>query len=195
MTRFIKICGITDLEAAQVSAEAGADAIGFVFSPSPREIHVPAARVIADAVRDRLQIVAVFRDEPQRHIRQVVDGLEPDIVQADFHALPDDLEVGVLPVIREGQSGSVPEGMFLYEGARSGVGRSVDAEVARDIATRGSMVLAGGLTPLNVGRLIRGVRPYGVDVSSGVEVAPGLKDPQLIESFISEALSELESVR
>lgn len=195
MTRFIKICGITNLESAQVSATAGADAIGFVFSPSPREIEVTTARDIADAVRDRLQIVAVFRDEPKRQIRQVVDGLEPDMVQADLHALPGDLEIGALPVIREGQSRSVPEGMFLYEGARSGVGRSVDAEVARDIATRGSMVLAGGLTPLNVAGLIRDVRPYGVDVSSGVEVAPGVKDPQLIESFISEALSELESVR
>lgn len=195
MTRFVKICGITSHDAAEASAEAGADAIGFVFSPSPREMRVADARRIADGVRDRIEIVAVFRDEPQDHIRRVVEGLDPDIVQADFEAMPVGLDVAVLPVLREGQTRVLPEGMFLYEGPQSGVGQSVDTEMARDVAARGSMVLAGGLTPHNVAGLIKTVRPYGVDVSSGVEVAPGEKEPKLIRKFILEALSELEAVR
>ena len=195
MTGFIKICGITSHDAARASADAGADAIGFVFSPSPREVKVADARRIADTVRERLEIVAVFRDEGPDHIRRVVEGLDPDIVQVDQSAIPEDLGVRVLPVVREGQDGILPEGTFLFEGAHSGVGQPVDTEIARSLAERASLVLAGGLTPTNVASLIRAVRPYGVDVSSGVEVAPGEKDPALIERFVSEALTELEEVR
>jgi phosphoribosylanthranilate isomerase len=96
--------------------------------------------------------------------------------------VPDTVECW--PVIRQGTAAAVPDGAYLYEGASSGRGESVDWKLAAQVARRGRMLLAGGLGPENVAAAMAAVRPWGVDVSSGVESAPGVKDIDRIREFI-----------
>jgi phosphoribosylanthranilate isomerase len=116
-----------------------------------------------------------------------LEHFTPDLVQADHQSLGELEGVDRLPVYHSG-TGEAPEGgLFLYEGPVSGAGQMVDLEMAAGIARLGDMVLAGGLRPDNVGVAIHQVKPYGVDVSSGVESSPGEKDPSLIRSFVAAA--------
>ena len=122
----------------------------------------------------------------------MLDGFEPDVLQtdaADYASLDVPDSVRRWPVYREGETvdtASMPP-EFLYEGPRSGSGETVDWIRAATVAGTGCMILAGGLAPENVADAIRAVRPWGVDVSSGVERAPGEKDPDRIRSFIKAA--------
>ncbi len=185
MSVFVKICGVTDETAAQVAVEAGAQAVGFVFADSPRQVSVARAIEIARVVPPEVVRVAVFRRPDADEIMSVVDGFAPDLVQAD-HDCGDSLgEVPFLPVYHDGDGAAPDGGRFLYEGPVSGSGRQVDTSRAAGMARLGEMVLAGGLRPDNVGRVIEVVRPFGVDVSSGVESSPGVKSLPLIRSFIA----------
>ncbi len=185
MRVFVKICGITDVEAAETAVEAGVDALGFVFADSPREVGVEAANAIAERVPSHVLKVAVFRRPEAGEIDRVIDGFRPDLVQADHDHLPVPQGVQTLPVYREGLHLPPDGGRFLYEGGRSGVGEQIDWQRAAGVARIGEMILAGGLRPDNVGRAISVVRPFGVDVSSGVESDPGVKSPALIRSFVA----------
>lgn len=185
MSLFVKICGVIDATAARAAAAAGADAVGFVFAESPRQISAPDALEISAELPPEVLRVAVFRRPSPAEIERVVEVFTPDLVQADHEAIAGLDGVAVLPVFREGLR-SVPESRrFLYEGPVSGVGSAVDLRQAAQVARRGEMVLAGGLHPANVGDAIVRVRPHGVDVSSGVESSPGVKAPALIESFVA----------
>ena len=118
-------------------------------------------------------------------MRRVLDEFEPDVVQADHDTILG-LEGGVpLPVYREGESPASGTSRFLFEGPHSGMGHQVDLNLAARTALLGEMILAGGLRPDNVGRAIVTVRPFGVDVSSGVESTPGVKDPTRIREFVA----------
>jgi phosphoribosylanthranilate isomerase len=184
MPMFVKICGVTDVEAAEIAVESGANALGFVFANSPRQLTIDDAAAIASRVPRDILRVAVFRRPDAELLAQVIDEFEPDLVQADHDSLDLAAEDLTLPVYREG--GALPEGgRFLYEGPESGRGEQVDWGSAADVARVGEMILAGGLRPDNVGRAIASVRPFGVDVSSGVESAPGVKSPSLIRSFVA----------
>lgn len=185
MEMFVKICGITDIESAETAVAAGANALGFVFADSPRRLSIGTARSITESLPDEVLRVAVLRQPEPAELSRVVSGFGPDLVQADHLALAGFDEVSTLPVYREG--GEVPGdgGRFLYEGPESGRGEQVDWQRAAGVARVGQMILAGGLRPDNVGRAMTSVRPYGVDVSSGVESAPGVKSPVLIRSFLS----------
>lgn len=185
MSLFIKICGIGDLESARACLEAGADAIGFVFAESPREISPSRARSIAHALPESLIKVAVFRRLTQRNLDRVLSDFSPDLVQADHDTLGPIAEDRRLPVYRDGVGVAPSGGRFVYEGPVSGVGERVDWARATGVARIGEMILAGGLRPDNVGRAIDTIRPYGVDVSSGVESEPGVKSPALIRSFVA----------
>lgn len=193
MSLHIKVCGITDPGDALTAAAAGANAVGFVFfRESPRRISPAEAAAIAAELPDSLERVAVFLRPTSAEIAAVLEVFDADLVQADYQCLNGSVEVPGLPVFREGDdilanlSGAqVPR--FLYEGRRSGIGEKVDWEVASRIATAGRMTLAGGLSPANVAEAIRKVRPYGIDVSSGVESMPGVKDGRLISEFIERA--------
>ncbi|MCI0425207.1 MAG: hypothetical protein L0Z47_05060, partial [Actinobacteria bacterium] len=115
----------------------------------------------------------------------VVDELRPHVIQADHDSLSEIGDVELLPVYREG---GVPPPLgvrYLYEGRESGRGRSVDWLAAARLAVEGEMILAGGLSPETVTQAIAVVRPFGVDVSSGVEMAPGRKSPERIRSFVA----------
>ena len=172
------------------SVAAGVDAIGFVFAESVRRISVEHAAHIAAVVPPFVAIVAVFRNPSVDDIRAVlrIDRLtlmQSDEADAAIFAKAG-CRVSLLPVIRIGASVPVADsrGPCLIEGLRSGVGERVDWTQVAPIASERSVILAGGLTPRNVAEAIAAVRPYGVDVSSGVESEPGIKDPRLIEGFV-----------
>lgn len=187
MSLFVKICGLTDPHAAECAARAGVQAIGFVFAASPRRVSLAQAHEIAKAVPADVLRVAVFRRPTPAEILEVVEEFRPDVVQADHDTLPRLEGVELLPVYREGGMAPPDGGRFLFEGPVSGVGRRVALDVASGAARSGEMILAGGLDPGNVGEAVTMVRPFGVDVSSGVETTPGVKSPELIESFVAEA--------
>jgi len=120
----------------------------------------------------------------------VLETFAPDVLQtdaSDFDSLDVPAVVERWPVYRESQPAPDTQDTYLYEGQKSGHGETVDWSAAEAVARTGQMILAGGLDPANVARAIQTVRPFGVDVSSGVESSPGEKDAQLIREFISAA--------
>lgn len=189
MTLWVKVCGITQVKNAVTCVEAGADAIGLVFADSPRRVDIETAVEIADEVRASVAVVAVFRKPTPGQVATVHDSLGPDLVQGDQAYLPDVDGVSYLPVVRQGADQPIPNTRFLYEGEESGTGETVDWSVAADLARMGEMVLAGGLSASNVVEAVESVRPAGVDVSSGVEIAPGVKDDEMIRQFLRAARS------
>lgn len=184
MSLFVKICGITSRDAGEAAVDAGADAIGFVFAASPRQVTTAQATAISDELPPGILRVAVFRRPGPGEIEGVLSTFRADLVQADHDTLGRFDPVATLPVFHAGGSDAPQGGRFLYEGPVSGSGQLVDLRVASRVARLGEMVLAGGLAPDNVGSAIETVRPFGVDVSSGVETSPGSKDPALIRSFV-----------
>jgi phosphoribosylanthranilate isomerase len=185
---WIKICGMTTAAAVSAAIDAGADAVGFVFAESPRRVTPQAAAVLARAARGRVRCVAVTRHPAQREVDEIVNVLRPDLLQsdaADFAALRLPASLGRLPVVRQGAPAPValPE-RILFEGDASGSGSVSDWDAARLLAERTQLVLAGGLNAGNVAAAIAAVRPFGVDVSSGVEERPGLKSPAEIVKFV-----------
>jgi phosphoribosylanthranilate isomerase len=192
MSTFIKICGLQTADDVAAAVAAGTDAVGFVFAPSVRRVTPrAAARAVATAPAG-ITRVAVMRHPTNAEWLEVLDGFGPDVLQTDAEDLaaldvPDSTRIW--PVYREG--GAEPPAQadrtWLYEGPASGSGQAVDWTRAARLAGLGRMVLAGGLQPGNVGAAIATVRPWGVDVSSGVESAPGRKDPALISRFIKAA--------
>jgi phosphoribosylanthranilate isomerase len=193
----VKICGITTDEAVDAAAASGVDAVGFVFAASPRRIGAHMARRLAARLPSSVARVAVFHRPTLADLLAVIETFEPDLVQLEpdtalLRASPRPL--ALLPVVHDGahvvdEARRMREtygGPVLLEPAGPG-GRGVapDWERARRIAAEGPLVLAGGLGVENVGDAIRRVRPHGVDVSSGVESRPGVKDPGRIAAFVA----------
>jgi len=192
MTTLIKICGLTDIAAVQAAVGAGADALGFVFAESPRRVTPQHAAAISAQVPQHIKKVAVMLHPTTEEWKKVADVFQPDVLQtdaADFGDLDVTANIERWPVFREGAA-SADEEMpqtFVYEGQKSGHGETVDWAIAADLAKRGSMILAGGLSVGNVADAIRKVAPFGVDVSSAVESTPGRKDAARIQAFIHAA--------
>ena len=195
MSLFVKICGVTRPDAVEAALEAGADAIGFNFHPpSPRFLSPQRATALAQPVPGHVQRVAVMLRPQQAEWDEVLEGFKPDCLQADADCLaelrlPDD--VGRLPVYRDHEqldtdnfSIEIP---CLFESAISGAGSRPSWERAALLARRAQLMLAGGLDPGNVAEAVRRVRPWGVDVSSGVESSVGVKDPRQVSAFIRAA--------
>lgn len=185
----VKICGMTDAAAVQVAVDSGADAIGFVFAKSVRQVDAHEAREMAACIPAGIRKVAVMLHPQDEQWQEVFEVFEPDVLQTDaedFLSLRVEESVERWPVLREGAvpASNLPR-IFLYEGEKSGHGQSVDWSDAEAIAKRGRMILAGGLSAENVMTAIKAVRPWGVDVSSAVESAPGRKDAAKIRAFIA----------
>jgi phosphoribosylanthranilate isomerase len=197
---WIKICGLTTAEAVAAALDAGADAIGFVFAKSVRQVSPDVALRLAVPARGRVRCVAVTRHPSQQDVDDIVSIFKPDVLQTDsadipLLRLPAQLEL--LPVLREGgdegrsgvdgaRGGELPR-RLLFEGVTSGAGVPCDWTTARRVARRAELVLAGGLSPSNVASAIAAVLPFGVDVSTGVEVRPGVKSPVEIANFVRAA--------
>lgn len=195
MSLFVKICGVTRPDAVKAAVEAGADAIGFNFHPpSPRFLSPQQATALAQPVPGHVQRVAVMLRPQQAEWDEVFEGFKPDYLQADADCLeelrlPDD--VGRLPVYRDHEQFDTDnfslEIPCLFESSVSGKGRPPSWERAALLARRAQVMLAGGLDPDNVAEAVRRVRPWGVDVSSGVESSAGVKDPRRVRAFIRAA--------
>ena len=189
---WIKICGLRSSGAIEAAAAAGANAVGFVFhDASPRNLPLAVARELQQAVPPGIERVAVFLHPAQALVDAVLDAIVPDWLQTDAGdlaglRLPAGLRV--LPVLRGGSvdRDALPQ-RCLFESARSGAGERADWIAAASLARETQLVLAGGLHPANVAQAVREVRPFGVDVSSGVERERGLKDAALIRDFIRAA--------
>lgn len=188
---WIKICGLTTQEAVDAAVNAGADALGFVFAASKRQIEPQHAATLAAAIPKSILRVAVMHHPEQRLVDDVWEQFRPDVLQTDIEDLATlkiPTGLAVLPVLRSPAVLSSPLPVrALFEGAVSGSGEVADWSRAAELAKHQQLILAGGLNAANVSHAISRVRPYGVDVSSGVERAPGIKDPRRIYEFITVA--------
>ena len=213
---FVKICGVTRLVDAREVVRAGANAIGFVFAPSPRRVTPGRARAIAARIHPAVRRIGVFVDEDPARVLAVVAEARLDGVQLHGSETVEAVRairagapgLFVLKIIRVGGPQPLAMGAQLRAEALADA-VMVDTKNPADLAARrvaissqglraagapggphGSgeavdrLVLAGGLTPGNVGDLVREMRPWGVDVSSGVESCPGRKDPAKVRAFV-----------
>lgn len=193
MTLWIKICGMTTPEAVEASLDSGVDAIGFVFAQSVRQLTPARAADLAARARGRVLCAAVTRHPTQQAIDEIIDIFKPDLLQTDaedFRTLRLPQQLQLLPVFRRwhGDEQHLPP-RLLFEGLASGSGMPCDWVGARNIARKSQLILAGGLNATNVAAAIAEVRPFGVDVSSGVEERPGIKSQAQIARFASAARS------
>jgi phosphoribosylanthranilate isomerase len=200
----IKICGLTNVDDARVARDAGADYLGFVLYPkSPRGIAAVTLRAILDALDCPGRAVAVCVNLPRAEVECIardaglcavqIHGDEP---AGEFANFP----VPVWRAVRVGQAGATPDpaawpaARYVVDAAAPGLyggtGTPADWTEAARFAARRPTMLAGGLTPENVAEAIRRVRPLGVDVSSGVESAPGRKDWDRVRAFVERARSQ-----
>lgn len=189
---FVKICGMTDARAVAAALEAGADAIGFVFAPSVRQVSPQQAATLAHAARGRALCVAVTQHPSAELVESIFAVFRPDVLQtdaADLARIVVPHDVVAWPVLRgaAAQDDAPQAARVLFEGPKSGTGQVADWTAARAVAARREVILAGGLSPDNVAEAIDAVRPFGVDVSSGVEESPGRKSVARIEEFVSRA--------
>jgi phosphoribosylanthranilate isomerase len=185
---WVKVCGLTTPDAVAAAVDAGVDAVGFVFAESKRKVTAQRAAELARHVPSRILRVAVMLHPSQAQLDEVWSQFRPDVLQTDLDDLaslhvPTGLQV--TPVIRAGRElpATLPA-RLLFEGPVSGTGETTDWSAAAQVATRTQLILAGGLKPENVAAAIAMARPFGVDVSSGVEARPGVKDPARIYEFV-----------
>jgi phosphoribosylanthranilate isomerase len=196
----VKVCGITCVEDAQLAVQLGATALGLVFWPgSPRAIGTERARAIVRDLPPFVAVIGVFVNQPLEAVLEVAASVPLTVVQ--FHGDEPDDEVLSCPwrVIRAVSIDS-PEGRRRLAGLPhrvtvlldahdtvrwGGTGRATDWDAAARAAAERRILLAGGLRPENIGEAVSRVRPWGVDVSSGVESAPGVKDPDKLRAFFA----------
>jgi phosphoribosylanthranilate isomerase len=188
---FIKICGMTTSDAVHAAAAAGADAVGFVFAPSSRRVTPDGAAKLAAHLSAGVLKVAVTHHPEQSLVDEIFDVFAPDYLQSDIEDF-DDLELPPgarrLPVLRASkEQPAVLPARVLFEGPASGTGKTSDWDSAAALATKTELILGGGLNAENVSSAIARVRPFGIDVSTGVERSPGVKDPKKIEAFVRAA--------
>src|ERR1700679_2319341 len=188
---WIKICGITGADAVSATAEANGDAIGFGFAPSPRQGTPGQAGQLAAVAPPGILCIAVAQHPLQMKVDEICRILKPDYFQTDVEDLRElkiPAHIKVLPVVRFGRKTPNPlPGRMLFEGPSSGIGELADWGRAAELARQTEVILAGGLSAQNVAEAIQAVRPFGVDVSSGVESEPGVKDPAKIYEFVRNA--------
>ncbi|MGB6974853.1 MAG: phosphoribosylanthranilate isomerase [Terracidiphilus sp.] len=212
MSLWVKICGNTSLADAQLAAEAGADAVGFVFAPSPRRVTVATVAAITPRLPAHIEKIGVFVNEGLLEIEETVRACGLTGVQIHGEAGPEapgllkarlGAQLHIFPVVHFGPEAAqraaeyakdpLVDALFIDSRtatAVGGTGITFDWLAARETlfgAALTRMVVAGGLTPLNVGEAIRTLRPWGVDVVSGVEAEPGRKDPEKVRAFVAGA--------
>ncbi|MGW0707520.1 phosphoribosylanthranilate isomerase [Streptomyces sp. NPDC002643] len=194
---FVKICGLKTERDVDTAVEAGADAIGFVFSASPRRIDADTAARLCDRVPEHVLTVGVFRNESLADVRSFATDSGIRAVQLhgpEDHAYYADLAADGWTLIRAAAFGdTVPrcgeygEDMLLLDAPVPGSGMAWDWSSKPVVGPDEKWILAGGLSPENVRDAVAATRPWGVDVSSGVELSRGVKDPALIAEFVKRA--------
>ena len=205
----VKICGLTEVSHAVAAGKAGADFVGVVFARSRRQVTAERALEIVEVVRPidpRPDVVGVFADAPAAEINRIARECRLDVVQlagdetAEYarqverpvikviHVMPQSTATGVLTEVDRWYEAmkNVTFHCLLdteVNGLRGGTGKTFDRGIAKEVASHYPVIIAGGLSPENVGGLVMDVKPWGVDVSSGVE-SEGRKDVKKIEAFI-----------
>ena len=196
----VKICGITNAEDARVAADAGADAVGFVFAESPRRVGLEAARRISIALPENIIRVGVFVDEEPAEILRISREVGLDLAQLHGDETPEAVTairqggVKVMKALRVKGAASL-RALDGYEAdlilldahserARGGTGQRFDWEVAKFLRGRDNIVVSGGLGPENVREAVEFFEPYGVDASSSLEDAPGRKNGERVRRFV-----------
>lgn len=203
MTVRIKICGITNKEDALAAAHLGADALGFIFAPSPRKISAERAREIIKALPPFIKTVGVFVDEDPERVSSIVAMCGLDVLQLHGSESIDycsSFDRRVIKAVRlrsrddlENLSKyvNVVDALLLdtyVPNKLGGTGITFDWKLAVEARRYGRIILAGGLNPENVAAAIRMVKPYAVDASSGLEQSPGVKDHEKMAQFIREVI-------
>jgi phosphoribosylanthranilate isomerase len=201
----IKICGVTSAEDARVAADLGADAIGLVFyAPSPRGLSLDSARAIIAATPPFVTVVGLFVDHAQDYVEAVLQRCALGLLQFHGDETPEFCRRFGLPYVKAARvraDADLVQYLARYHDAQGwlldayhdrlygGTGETFDWKlIPRDLAK--PIILSGGLTPDNVGAAVRQVRPWAVDVSSGVEAAKGIKDAAKIAAFIAGVKNE-----
>jgi phosphoribosylanthranilate isomerase len=198
MTVFVKICGTTSEDDALLAVAMGADAVGFIFAPSPRQIAVGKASDIAKRLPPEIVTFGVFRDEAPQRVVEIVQHAGLDGAQLHGNERPEDTRwvrerlARVIKAFPAGdpalrQAGDHGADAVLLDAPRPGSGQVFDWSLAAEVPIGIPLILAGGLTPDNVAGAIQRVQPWGVDVVSGVEKVPGEKDPMKVRDFVSVA--------
>lgn len=207
----VKVCGVCTPEIAEAAIAAGADWLGLVLvAASPRHVDDSAARSVMDVVRGRADLVGVMVDATAAECDQAADRYRLSAVQLHGTAPRSMVTDAAVPVIRaiNLRNGTTPyierwwagctvllDAAPAADGLPGGTGDRVDETVAGTLARHRRVVLAGGLSPANVAATIAAVRPYGVDASSGLESAPGVKDAALVVAFVEAARSAAGALR
>jgi phosphoribosylanthranilate isomerase len=193
----VKICGITRREDAEAAVEAGAAALGFIFVPSSRRYISPAdAGPIVRSLPPLVTTVGVFADAPRHDVLAAIGASGISCLQFHGHESPEDMSGYPLPAYKAfrvagdfdpGTLAAYPGPAYLLdtlvEGMPGGTGKTFDWQIALRAKRFGRIILAGGLGPENIGEAVRTVRPYAVDVSSGVEESPGVKNGEKIRAL------------
>ena len=196
---FVKICGITDVDDGLLAVALGADALGFIFAPSTRQLAPQRVRDIAARIPSETLTVGVFRDEAKERVVDIVHQSGLRAAQLHGNESPDDtawiaervpyvikaLAAGSERVLRAGEYASAAA--LLIDAPTPGQGEVFDWKLAEALPVGMNIILAGGLTPDNVAEAVQVVRPWGVDVASGVESSSGRKDPTAMRRFIQNA--------
>ena len=189
----VKICGICDLEGASAAIEAGADLLGFHFCSSDRRVSPEEAKAIIEGLTLRPTIVGVFIDQEPHEVRQIADFVGLDLLQLHGSEQPGfDAGRPLMKVlkVKEDQvpdADAWPDPIMLDSWShdqRGGTGRTWDWDRARELLSTRKVFIAGGLEPGNVGKVVSTFKPYGVDVSSGVEASVRVKDPDKVRAFV-----------
>ncbi len=192
---YVKICGITNDEDALFSVSMGADAVGFIFAPSKRQIWPEDVLSIIRRLPPEIMTVGVFKDERRERVAKVVNKLGLKGAQLHGHESREDtawVAERVSFVIKAFPAGQSEVRQFVDYGAdvllldspEPGSGNVFDWSLAEDVIDPSTLMLSGGLNPENVEAAVKRVQPWGVDVTSGVESAPGKKDPVKVRNFI-----------
>jgi phosphoribosylanthranilate isomerase len=195
---FVKICGITSEADALLAVGMGATAVGFMFAPSPRQMAPVAVADIVKRLPHETVTVGVFRDEAPRRVIEIANQIGLKAVQLHGMESPEDTRwiasrtnctikafaAGHRNIERFPEYGAQ---FLMIDGPNPGSGEVFDWRLAEGVVDPGRLIVAGGLRPDNVGAAIVHLRPWGVDVSSGVEAAPGIKDPGKLRAFIAAA--------
>ncbi|HLI75128.1 MAG TPA: phosphoribosylanthranilate isomerase [Acidimicrobiales bacterium] len=201
----VKICGITSEADALLAVGLGADALGFVFAPSPRQVAAQAVRRIVERVPAHILTVGVFRNEARTRVVDIVNGIGLRGAQLHGNETPDDTQwvaarvpvtIKAFPAGHRNISRLEEYGadVVLVDAQSPGSGEVFDWRLAEGVADTTRLIVSGGLNPANVGDAIAHLRPYGVDVSSGVEAEPGKKDPHAVRAFVAAARTAAAAV-
>jgi phosphoribosylanthranilate isomerase len=191
----VKICGITTEADALLAVGLGADAVGFVFAPSPRQVSVRAVQQIVDRLPRHVLTVGVFRDETPQRVVQVVNTIGLRAAQLHGHETPAQTRwvAERVPLTIRAFAAGHPEiaraedygvSAVMVDSASPGSGEVFDWRLAEGVVDPGRLIVSGGLDAGNVGDAVAHLRPFGVDVCSGVEAEPGRKDPQRLRAFM-----------